>query len=167
MVSFSTIEIRAYNRILDGDYTDVRHALTIGWEFEQRPPISLQAMEGSTESHRLSQDDRKLSSSSSSSSLWELAMSKSTSSLSLPVSSGFALPKCKEERKRILCDFGYSKKELAQAEKERIRRLKGKPPKNHPKGQLPEVQDDLAVPSSSSFMKLRFLRFPIKPLHRV
>jgi len=163
VVSFGTIEIREYNRVLDGDYIDVRHALTIGWEFEQGALISIQEIAGNLGRPRLSSDDRKLSSSSN---LGDTTPCVQTSKATIASSgNGYAIPKCKEERKRILCEFGYSKKELAQAEKDRIRRLKGKPPKNHL--QQHQVQDDLAVPSSSSFMKLRFLRLPIKPLHRV
>ena len=159
MVSFSTIEIREYNRVLDSDCIDVRHALTIGWEFEQCPPISLQDMA----CHPLSSDDQKSSSSCSSLSETSSEPGSASSSLASSSGTGYAIPKCKEERKRILCEFGYSKKELAQAEKDRIRRLKGKPPKHL----VQEVQDDLAVPTTSSFMKLPFLRLSIKPLHRV
>lgn len=159
MVSFGTIEIREYNRVLDGDNIDVRHALTIGWEFEQCPPISMQdeinsESSNSSLSETTTSTNKSLSASSCSS-------SSSSSSFS---SSGYAIPRSKDERKRILYNFGYSKKELTQAEKDRIRRLKGKAPKHLEKQ---EVQDDLAVPSSSSFLKLRFLRLPIKPLNRV
>ncbi len=141
-ISFGTIEIREYNRVLVGDPMNVSHALAIGWEYEQHPAVPLGAFEQEQQyPQQIIQQD-----------LYS----------HLRRQKGVATRQCRAKRWRILNSFGYTRKELAQAEKERQRMISKRDPR------LAKDDQDVTSSSHSSFiLPLRFFRLQlsvVKPL---
>jgi hypothetical protein len=58
-VSFDTVQVREYNRVL-GDWWDVVNGLAIGWNYIQYEPLPLQKVEDKPTEHTTKRNDRPL-----------------------------------------------------------------------------------------------------------
>ena len=121
-VAFGSIEVREYTRILAGDHTEIPNSLAIGWDFNQSRPVSVDDVTSSLEKEQVV----KSKASSGRNLLQRISSSANPvrrSSSIQKASQSTLEPKTTKERREILKEFGYSKKELSDAETERIQKL--------------------------------------------
>ena len=104
-LSFGSLEVRTYERILDDD-PDISMPLTLGWAYAQEESCPL-----------FTEADNSVRSTTRSGSGFFRALAASD----FP---GYARPKTPQERFRILKKFGYSREEIRKAERERQQRFK-------------------------------------------
>lgn len=137
-ISFGTIQVREYNRVVGEEFLDVSNALAIGWEFAQLQAMPLEEFE-KLQQVKIDQALQKQ---------WDAMPATMKYKLRMNVPSG--PPKLSkvgcERRKRILASFGYTSQELKQAEKERKRKLSGLPAEQQPKSLATRVMHKLMKP---------------------
>ena len=113
-VGFGSIEIREYNREL-GMYDDIPSSLSLGWEYTQQAQIPVDRHE---EEKRITDREPKTKRKTTASKKWPNFSSKETSACVLPLG---AMPTTTKQRKRILKEFGYSKREIERNQVDRPR----------------------------------------------
>ena len=112
-VQFGEVEIREYERIL-GEYTELSNSLSIGWEFAQHQPVTVEEFE---HAHLKA----KVKSKKGLKGLFNKRKGRKS-----PENSGKSKdmePTSVEKRQQILKGFGYSKDDLKKAEKLRLQKL--------------------------------------------
>ena len=116
-VSFGSVQIREYERII-GAYKCIPNSLALGWDYDQKPETLVNGYKPSQQSdggliilNPCLHVFKKLSSSASP---------------STPKSEKVS-PKSTQEKLQILKGFGYTKQELFDAEKERLKKIRHAP----------------------------------------
>jgi hypothetical protein len=117
-LSFGSIQVREYERIISNDDSWVCIGLGLGWNYQEEDAVPVvDDYGGSDDNHSEQQRETSTSKSTTATGFWKKKKKSRRPTLSLV---GMKLePTTASQRFKILCNFGYSNKELLQSEKHR------------------------------------------------